>query len=77
MAGGNDEIRAHIESIAARTPGDLRQLTATLSGRSWPGGPADRSEPGALSWLTRWRASGPVPLVPACDCSSGRCRLCN
>jgi hypothetical protein len=78
MAGGsNDEIRAHIESISARSERELTQLSDRLSGRSWPGGGGDRSHPGALKWLSRWKASGPVPLLPLCGCAGGRCHLCN
>jgi hypothetical protein len=79
MAGASkdDDVRAHIESIASRSQLEVRRLTERLSGRSWPGGASDRSEPGALGWLTRWNASGPVPLTPLCGCASGRCLLCN
>lgn len=78
MAGAsNDDVRAHIQAIATRTPVEVRRLTDRLSGRSWPGGASDRSEPAALRWLTRWNASGPVPAAPLCGCASGRCLLCN
>jgi hypothetical protein len=78
MAGdASDDVRAHIESIASRTHGELEALTDRLSGRAWPGGGSDRTEPGALDWLRRWRASGPAPLLPLCGCAKGRCLLCN
>jgi len=78
MAGGsNNDVRTHIESIATRSERELRQLMNRLSGLSWPGGSGDRSEPGALKWLSRWKRSGPVPLLPHCGCASGRCLLCN
>jgi len=70
MAGGsNDEVRAHIESIAARTPRDVKRLTDTLTGRSWPGGASDRTEPAARGWLRLWKASGPAPMPPLCSCA--------
>jgi hypothetical protein len=78
MAGAsNDDVRAHIESIDGRTPREVSRLTERLSGRSWPGGPSDRSEPGALGWLRRWNAGGPAPLPPPCGCASGHCLVCN
>jgi hypothetical protein len=78
MAGRQpDDLRAHIESISARSERDLERLADVLSGHSWPGGAHDRSEPGALSWLRRWRPRGPVPPAPACECPSGRCLVCN
>ena len=78
MAGGREEdVRAHIESIAARSPRELTRLTARLRGRAWPGGTGDRTEPAALRWLRLWEASGPAPVPPVCECASGRCLLCN
>lgn len=79
MAGGSpeDEVLAHIESISSRTRGDVQQLTDVLNTRLWPGGGSDRSEPGALDWLRRWRPGGPAPLLVACGCANGRCLLCN
>jgi hypothetical protein len=75
VAGGSpDDIRAHIEAISIRTQ---RDLSITLSDRSWPGGSGDRTEPGAVSWLRRWRPTGPAPLAPLCGCAKGRCLLCN
>ena len=77
MAGETpDDVRAHIESISARSHRDAQRLADALRRREWPGG-GDRSEPGALAWLTRWRASGPAPLSPACGCADGRCLVCN
>jgi len=73
----DENVLAHIASISKRTPGDAQQLTEALRGRAWPGGSADRSEPGALAWLQRWRPGGPTPLPAACGCASGRCLVCN
>jgi hypothetical protein len=78
MAGGSsDELRVHIESISARSHADVQALTEDISGRAWPGGQTDRTEPVALGWLRRWRASGPAPVAPLCGCAQGRCLLCN
>jgi hypothetical protein len=78
MAGGSsDELRAHIESISSRSTRDAQALTDRLSGRAWPGGQSDRTQPAALAWLRRWRASGPAPLAELCGCAQGRCLVCN
>jgi hypothetical protein len=78
MAGDsrNDDVLAHIESIASRSYFDTEQLADSLNARSWPGG-GDRSEPSALAWVRRWRPNGPTPAPQLCGCSSGRCLLCN
>jgi hypothetical protein len=72
-----DDVRAHIELIAARTRSESEQLAEALSGRAWPGGADDRTEPGALDWLRLWRPRGPVPAPPLCGCAEGHCLLCN
>jgi hypothetical protein len=79
MAGQSrdEDVLAHIASISTRTRQDAEQLTDTLRGSSWPGGGADRSEPGALAWLRRWRPGGPAPVPAVCGCASGRCLVCN
>jgi hypothetical protein len=78
MAGESpDEIQAHIAAILSHSQRDRQHLADRLSSRAWPGGGSDRSEPGALGWLRRWRPSGPAPLLPLCGCASGRCDLCN
>jgi hypothetical protein len=77
MAGGSqDDVRAHIAKVTTRTHRDVQLLADALSDYSWPGG-GDRSEPGALGWLARWRPSGPAPLGPRCGCADGRCLVCN
>lgn len=37
----------------------------------------DTTDPTARDWLSRWGASGIQPKPPACECSKGRCRICN
>jgi hypothetical protein len=73
----DDDVRAHIASIATRTRRDAEELIDALRIRAWPGGSADRSEPGALGWLRRWRPTGPTPMPSVCGCARGRCLVCN
>ncbi|HEY7631780.1 MAG TPA: hypothetical protein VH817_13810 [Thermoleophilaceae bacterium] len=37
----------------------------------------DTTDSTAREWLSRWGASGIQPKPPACECSTGRCRICN
>jgi hypothetical protein len=79
MARGRSEqdVRAHIASMSKRTYSDIQVLADALQGRSWPGGPSDRIEPAALSWLRRWRPKDTMQSLPVCECASGRCLVCN
>jgi hypothetical protein len=70
-------IATHVEAIAARTAAESTRVADRLLGRSWPGGPADRSERAALDWLRRWRPRGPAVPAPICGCATGRCVVCN
>jgi hypothetical protein len=74
---GDPPIKAHIESVSTRAESDTERLMAALLGCCWPGGVADRREPGALEWVRRWgpRRAGLVAI--ACSCNVGRCQLCN
>jgi hypothetical protein len=79
MDGNTDPafVAAHIAAISARSPRDADALILHLGRRSWPGGSADRSEPGALEWVRRW---GPGRLTASpldCSCEQGRCAVCN
>jgi len=71
------DIAAHIEAISARAPGEARRIVSRMVGRSWPGGPADRTEPGALEWVRRWGPSRRRGLPLQCSCAHGRCAVCN
>jgi hypothetical protein len=71
-----EDIGARIESIARL---DTRWMIHRGARALWPGGPADRHEPGAVEWLRRWRPRGPVDAnqIPTCACAAGRCLVCN
>jgi len=79
MAEGQShrDVQAHIASIARRSHSDVQILTDALQGGSCPGGGSARIEPVALVWLRRGRPDGPTPLFPVCECTSGRCLVCN
>ena len=70
-------IAMHINAISTRTDADGERLSASLLGRSWPGGVFDRSEHAALNWLRRWRPGRPAMQPIACECVTGRCLVCN
>ena len=70
-------IPEHIEAIAERSDTAAQRLATILLHRAWPGGSADRMEPGALDWVRRW---GPARMAPgelSCSCAAGRCAVCN
>lgn len=69
--------REHILAIATRTTQDDDELRERLLRAAWPGGPADRTQPAALEWVRRWRATRGTPLEPSCTCTAGRCTGCN
>ena len=68
---------AHIAAMERRTQDDHELLAGTLSDWCWPGGPADRTEPVARTWVRQWRPARIGPLVVECTCAEGRCALCN
>jgi hypothetical protein len=71
----DDDIRQQIES--ARSARDGRNAIEWLARACWPGGADDRSEPGALNWLRRWRPVVLGAAPSACSCATGRCTVCN
>jgi hypothetical protein len=73
----DDEVLAHIVAISTRSQHDLEQLAGIMRGRAWPGGGADRRQPGALGWVQHWRPHGPAPTLTQCECATGRCLVCN
>src|SRR3954452_7531452 len=50
----DERIAGHISASSTRTDADADRLADRLLGESWPGGPSDRSERGALGWLRHW-----------------------
>jgi hypothetical protein len=73
----DDSIEAHIAAAAGRTERETRRLTSRVVARCWPGGGADRTEPAALAWISRWHPARAAAALPACSCSAGRCPVCN
>jgi hypothetical protein len=72
---GNPDLGALLRD-AARSRRERSRVLGLLSAACWPGG-GDRYEPAARAWVRAW---GPAPAaapLPACDCASGRCGVCN
>jgi hypothetical protein len=74
---GDPPIGAHIASISTRAESDTERLISVLLGVCWPGGTADRREPGALEWVRRWGPRRSMQIWLACSCKVGRCQVCN
>lgn len=72
----DDAIRHHITACATRSDAETAGLAARFAGACWPGG-ADRTQPGALGWVRRWRPGRLEAVLPACSCAGGRCVVCN
>ncbi|HEY3020099.1 MAG TPA: hypothetical protein VGJ32_07900 [Solirubrobacteraceae bacterium] len=64
-------------TLVARASGLDQHLLADLVAGSWPGGPADHTQPVAREWLRRWAPKRLTLEPPACSCPQGRCRACN
>ena len=75
-AMADDPIHQHITACTALTDAETKSLTARILDECWPGG-ADRSEPGALGWVRRWRPGTSEAALPTCSCPHGRCIVCN
>jgi hypothetical protein len=74
----DDFIREHIEAAAGRGEPATPSVITRVAGGCWPGGTEDRSEPGAIGWVRRWRPAARLGLVPVCSCSSAdHCAVCN
>jgi hypothetical protein len=73
----NDVVAAVVEAIDERTASQTNFIMAALVRGAWPGGVADRREPGAIEWLRRWGPSGRAPSYSDCSCIDGRCAVCN
>ena len=72
-----DVVGAVIEAIDERTPAQTSFIMAALVRGAWPGGVADRREPGAVEWVRRWGPRGELPPYGDCSCVHGRCAVCN
>ena len=70
-------VVAIVESVRTRSSIQTAALEASLERRCWPGGTADRSDPGALPWVRRWGPTRMAPAPPDCGCAEGRCHVCN
>jgi hypothetical protein len=70
-------IREQIQSVAARDESEARTVIGRIAIACWPGGTADRIEPGALAWVRRWRPASAAAALPVCSCPAGRCAVCN
>lgn len=70
-------LHDHIRAVAERPPAEMQRLALGLLRACWPGGGADRVEPGALTWVRRWRPVASAAGFPPCECAAGRCRVCN
>jgi hypothetical protein len=74
----DESIHERITALDARTESETLRLLSGVRLASWPGGGEDRSEPGALDWIRRWRPErvGGATL-PVCSCAQGACAVCN
>jgi len=72
-----DFIREHVEATASRDEREKRTVLARIAIVCWPGGTADRTEPGALPWIRRWLPGEATLALPQCSCAGGRCTMCN
>ena len=70
-------IEAMVTAIAARDVRETQRLTGMLERSAWPGGHADRTEPGALEWVRRWGPGRLTGEMLDCSCAAGRCLVCN
>jgi hypothetical protein len=73
----NDDPRDHISDIDGRSHAETGRLVARMQRFCWPGGSSDRSEPGAIGWVRRWRPARFDAVIPVCSCAQGRCAMCN
>ena len=70
-------VSAVVDAIDERTPAQTSFIMAALVRGAWPGGVADRLEPGAVEWVRRWGPDGTLPNYADCSCAFGRCAVCN
>jgi hypothetical protein len=73
----DDFIREQIQSGAVRDVRAAHTVIGRIAVACWPGGTADRIEPGALAWVRRWRPARTSGTLPKCSCGAGHCAVCN
>jgi hypothetical protein len=74
----DESVAAIVGAIDERTATQTSFIMAALVRGVWPGGVADRREPGALEWVRRWGPNGPAPeWLGDCSCVHGSCLVCN
>ncbi len=73
----HDDLRYHIRRAARCGTPSGRGIAVRIIGACWPGGPADRTEPVALLWVSRWRPIAAGTSLSACSCATGHCPVCN
>ncbi len=69
----DEPIHDRIAALNARTPAETTRLTSRMVGACT----LDRTEPGALGWVRRWRLERIGATLPECSCARGRCGVCN
>jgi hypothetical protein len=72
-----EQLRTHVQTIAARSAAQHRGVTALVAAGLWPGGSQDRVERVALEWVRRWRPQSTDSEFASCSCPSGHCLICN
>ena len=77
MCMDREHLHAHIQIAARRDSPEAWRMAARMLRACWPGGPDDRTEPAARGWLSRWHPTAAAAALPACECASGRCAVCN
>lgn len=68
--------RAHIAALTFGWGMGQDRLALALSRGCWPGAD-DRTEPTARGWVRRWGPGVQELRAPGCECSAGRCLICN
>jgi hypothetical protein len=72
-----EHLHTQIQTAARLHTPEAWRMAGRILGNCWPGGPNDRTEPAARGWLSRWHPAAAAAPLPACECASGRCLVCN
>lgn len=73
----DDFARTHIAALVAEARHRPLRAARRLEAACWPGGSADRAEPAAMEWLSRWHPARAAAATPICACATGHCPICN